>query len=198
MSRLILASASPRRPILLEQIGIKADHIAPVHIDETPLKDELARPYCQRMAIEKAKAAHGLFPDDIILAADTVVACGRRVLPKAMTVDQARSCLDLLSGRRHRVYGSVCVMGPDGKPRVKVSMTVVAFKRLDQKEIEDYLASKEWEGKAGGYAIQGLASRFISFIRGSYSCVVGLPLYETYCLLKGTPFSSSKVASSPV
>jgi septum formation protein len=180
---LVLASASPRRLDLLRQIGIEPARVAPADIDETPAKRELPAAYAQRMA--RAKAAAVGSPGDIVLAADTVVACGRRILPKAETVEQARACLDLLTGRRHRVLGAVCLIGPDGKPREKLTTSIVLFKRLSPAEVEGYLASREWHGKAGGYAIQGRAASFVSFLSGSYSNVVGLPLFEVTQMLRG-------------
>jgi septum formation protein len=185
-SRFILASASPRRRDLLAQVGRVPDLILNPNIDETPLPGELPLAHALRLAREKAAcaaedpAAQGAF----ILGADTVVACGRRILPKAEDRETARSCLTLLSGRRHRVVGGVAVIDPQGCPRTRSCVTTVAFKRLTAKEIDGYLASGEWEGKAGGYAIQGRAAVFVRFINGSYSNVVGLPLYETERLLE--------------
>ncbi len=181
--RLVLASASPRRHALLGQIGIIPDAVAAADINETPRKDETPRNLAQRLAREKAAAvttdgAH-------ILAADTVVACGRRILPKAETVAEARACLTLLSGRRHRVITAVVLRLPDGGRRERLVESVVGFARLSEAQIAAYLASQEWQGKAGGYAIQGLAASFIRFLSGSYSNVVGLPLYETAQLLRG-------------
>ncbi len=179
---LVLASASPRRLDLLRQIGIEPARVAPADIDETPAKRELAIAYARRMA--RAKAAAVASRGDIVLAADTVVACGRRILPKAGTVAEARACLDLLSGRRHRVLGAVCIVGADGARRERLVVSVVRFKRLDAAEIEAYLSSNEWNGKAGGYAIQGRAAGFVSFLSGSYSNVVGLPLFEVTQMLR--------------
>jgi len=176
---LILASASPRRLDLLKQSGIVPDEVIPAEIDETPHKNELPKAYVERMAREKyVVVAKNRHPSDTILAADTVVACGRRILGKPEDEAEARQFLELLSGRRHRVYTSVCVNG-----RLKTVMTVVRFKRLKSKEIDAYIASGEWRGKAGGYAIQGQAAAFIPAINGSYSNVVGLPLAETLGLL---------------
>ena len=179
---LVLASASPRRLDLLRQIGIEPARVAPADIDETAAKGELPVAYARRMA--RAKAAAVVSAGDIVLAADTVVACGRRILPKADTAQTARACLDLLSGRRHRVLGAVCVVGPDGGRRERLVESVVRFKRLSAAEIEAYLSSGEWNGKAGGYAIQGRAAGFVSFLSGSYSNVVGLPLFEVTQMLR--------------
>lgn len=179
---LILASASPRRKELLAQIGIIPDHIIPADIDETPLPQELPRAYVTRLAKEKASLIASQRAEAIILAADTIVACGRRILGKPETIKEAEKMLRLLSGRRHRVYTSLCVM-QGTKLRQRTVMTQVQFKRLSDVEIADYLRSGEWEGKAGGYAIQGRAAAFIPAIHGSYSNVVGLPLAETAALL---------------
>ena len=178
---LVLASASPRRLDLLRQIGIEPARVAPADIDETPAARELPIAYARRMA--RAKAAAVASEGDVVLAADTVVACGRRILPKAGTAEEARACLDLLSGRRHRVLGAVCIVGADGARRERLVVSVVRFKRLDAAEIDAYLSSGEWSGKAGGYAIQGQAAAFEPFLSGSYSNVVGLPLHETVNLL---------------
>ena len=180
---LVLASASPRRVDLLRQVGIEPGPIDPADIDETPGPRELPRPYALRMARAKLVAVAGRHAGAIVLAADSVVACGRRILPKAEREDEARRCLDLLSGRRHRVLGGVAVAAPDGRVRTRLVETVVTFKRLTADEIEAYLASGEWQGKAGGYAIQGRAARFVTFLSGSYSNVVDLPLHETTTLL---------------
>ncbi len=181
---LVLASASPRRLDLLRQVGIEPAKIDPAHIDETPGPRELPRAYALRMAKAKLAAVAGRHPGALVLAADSVVACGRRILPKAETVAEARACLGLLSGRRHRVLGGVAVGGASGAVRTRLVETAVRFKRLEPAEIDDYIESGEWKGKAGGYAIQGRAARFVSFLSGSYSNVVGLPLYETIGLLK--------------
>lgn len=181
---LVLASASPRRLDLLRQVGIEPAKIDPAHIDETPAPRELPRAYALRMAKAKLAAVACRHPGAIVLAADSVVACGRRILPKAETVEEARTCLALLSGRRHRVLGGVAVGGASGAVRTRLVETAVRFKRLEPAEIDDYIQSGEWQGKAGGYAIQGRAARFVSFLSGSYSNVVGLPLYETIGLLK--------------
>ena len=180
---LVLASASPRRVDLLRQVGIEPGTIDPADIDETPGPRELPRRYALRMAKAKLAVVAARHPGAIVLAADSVVACGRRILPKAEREDEARRCLDLLSGRRHRVLGGVAVASPDGTVRTRLVETVVSFKRLSPAEIAAYLAGGEWQGKAGGYAIQGRAARFVTFLSGSYSNVVGLPLHETTTLL---------------
>jgi septum formation protein len=181
---LVLASASPRRLDLLRQVGIEPATIDPAHIDETPGPRELPRAYALRMAKAKLAAVACRHPGAVVLAADSVVVCGRRILPKAETVDEARSCLALLSGRRHRVLGGIAVGALQGPVRTRLVETVVRFKRLEPAEIDGYVESDEWRGKAGGYAIQGRAAGFVSFLSGSYSNVVGLPLYETVGLLK--------------
>ena len=182
--RLILASASPRRLALLRQIGVEPDAIEAADIDETPRPKELPRALAARLAAEKA-AAVAPRRQGFVLAADTVVAVGRRVLPKAETEAEARRCLTLLSGRRHRVYGGVHLRRPDGKVAERVVETAVIFKRLEAHEIDAYLRSEEWRGKAGGYAVQGLAGMFVRALNGSYSNIVGLPLYETAQMLRG-------------
>jgi septum formation protein len=183
LARLILASASPRRRDLLAQIGVVTDAIAPTDIDETPLPGELPRQAALRLA--RAKAAAAAAPAAYVLAADTVVACGRRILPKAETEAQARACLTLLSGRRHRVLTAVVLVAPDGRRAERLAESVVGFARLTGPQLCAYLDSGEWHGKAGGYAIQGRAAAHIRFLSGSYSGVVGLPLFETASLLRG-------------
>ena len=183
---LILASASPRRRELIARLGLTPDAVAPADIDETPAKGELPRAYATRMAREKAEAAAS--DRGFVLAGDTVVAAGRRILPKAEDEATARKCLELLSGRRHRVLSAIALRAPDGSMRERLNETVVLFKRLSTEEIDAYIASGEWEGKAGGYAIQGIAEGLISRIQGSHSGVVGLPLYETRALLKAAGF----------
>lgn len=188
---LILASASPRRLALLNQIGIEPEHLVPAHIDETPEKGELPRKLAARLADQKAltaqhKARQSGFDDNaLVLSADTVVAVGRRILPKAELMEEASQCLRLLSGRAHRVYTAICVLTPQGQMRRRLVETRVRFKRLSAREIESYLASAEWRDKAGGYAIQGIAGAFVVKLVGSYSAVVGLPLHETVSLLAG-------------
>ncbi len=181
--RLVLASASPRRLALLEQIGVVPDEIAATDIDESPQRAELPRLLAQRLA--RSKAAAAARPEGLVLAADTVVACGRRVLPKAETPEQARDCLDLLSGRRHHVLTCVVLARAGGRTVERVVDSVVAFNRLTDDDKARYLDSGEWQGKAGGYAIQGRAAQHIRFLSGSYSNVVGLPLFETAQLLRG-------------
>jgi septum formation protein len=180
---LILASASPRRLALLRQIGVEPDRVASPDIDETPLKDELPRQLAIRLA--RAKAAALADPAGHVLGADTVVAAGRRILPKAETEAEARSCLDLLSGRRHRVFSAVVLLMPDGRRSERVVESAVTFIRLTDPQKRAYLAEGEWQGKAGGYAIQGKAAAFVRFLSGSHSGVVGLPLFETAQLLRG-------------
>ena len=184
--RLILASASPRRRELLARLGLTPDAIAPADIDETPFRAELPRDYAKRMAREKALAAAS--EEAHVLAGDTVVAAGRRILPKAEDEATARRCLELLSGRRHTVLSAIALRAPDGTLREKLSETAVKFKRLSADEIDAYIASGEWDGKAGGYAIQGAAEGLVSWLQGSHSGVVGLPLYETRILLKSAGF----------
>ena len=181
---LVLASASPRRLDLLRQVGIEPAKIDPAHIDETPGPRELPRAYALRMAKAKLAAVACRHPSAVVLAADSVVACGRRILPKAESIEEARTCLALLSGRRHRVLGGVAVGGASGAVHTRLVETAVRFKRLEPAEIDDYIQSGEWQGKAGGYAIQGRAALFVAFISGSYSNVVGLPLFETAALLR--------------
>jgi septum formation protein len=184
-ARLVLASASPRRLDLLRQIGIEPDLVDPADIDETPLRVELPRLYAARLARAKAETVRLRHPDAIILAADTVVACGRRILGKPDDERAARACLTLLSGRRHRVIGAIVVMNPNGNISLREVVSQVLFKRLTKSEIAAYLATGEWQGKAGGYAIQGKAAAFVAWMAGSYSNVVGLPLYESAQLLTG-------------
>jgi septum formation protein len=182
---LVLASASPRRVDLLTQIGYPPDLVLPADIDETPLTDETPTHHAERLALGKARKIAADHPTHFVLGADTVVACGRRILPKAEDPATARKCLSLLSGRRHRVFGGVALIGPDGKVALRRVQSAVAFKRLSEAELDWYLDSGEWHGKAGGYAIQGLAARFVREIVGSYSNIVGLPLFETSQLLTG-------------
>jgi septum formation protein len=180
---LILASASPRRVEILARLGVIPTLIDPADINETARKGEQPLPYARRMAAEKAAATAARHPGQFVLAADTVVACGRRILPKAESEDQARECLTLLSGRRHRVHSAVTLIGVDGSARHRVSTSVLTFKRLGEGDIAAYLASGEWSGKAGGYAIQGRAEAFVKTLTGSHSGVMGLPLYEVRALL---------------
>ncbi len=186
-ARLVLASASPRRLDLLAQLGIVPAAVVKTDIDETPLPAEMPRLYARRLAHAKADAAlaHADAADALVLAADTVVAAGRRILPKAETAEQASACLALLSGRRHRVLTAVVLAQPGGQRTERMVESVVGFARLQSGQMAAYLAGGEWEGKAGGYAIQGRAASFIRFLSGSYSNVVGLPLFETAQLLRG-------------
>lgn len=180
---LVLASASPRRLELLARIGIAPDAVLPADLDETAAPGEHPRTHASRLAAAKARVAALLRPGALILAGDTVVALGARILPKAEDLATARHCLTLLSGRRHRVYSAVAVLSADGVLREAISETVLRFKRLTPAEIDAYLAGGEWHGKAGGYAIQGSAEGFCAWLAGSHSGVVGLPLYETRKLL---------------
>lgn len=182
---LILASASPRRKDLLAQIGVTPDDIVPADIDETGRAGELPRDYVGRVAREKSAAIAAIRPDAFILAADTAVACGRRILPKTETEASARDCLTLLSGRAHRVYSGVVLIAPGGKTSERIVESRVKVRRLDRAAIEEYLESGEWRGKAGGYAIQGLFAKHIVSLIGSHPNVVGLPLYEVDNLLTG-------------
>lgn len=184
--RLILASASPRRRELLARLGLAPDLVAAADIDETPNGGEVPRAYARRMAREKAMAVPGQGAH--VLAGDTVVVVGRRILPKAEDETTARACLALLSGRRHHVLSAIALKAPDGTIRERLSDTVVRFKALSGAEVEDYIACGEWDGKAGGYAIQGSAEGLIAAISGSHSGVVGLPLFETRALLRSAGF----------
>ena len=192
--KLVLASGSPRRLALINQAGIEPEALRPADLDETPLRGELPRACANRLARAKADAALEMVRMDdelkgsYILAADTVVAVGRRILPKAELLDQAAQCLRLLSGRNHRVHSAVCLVTPNESFRQRLVETRVRFKRLSDEDIEAYLASGEWRGKAGGYAAQGIAGSFIVKMVGSYTNVVGLPLYETAALLAGEGF----------
>ena len=182
--RLVLASASPRRLALLAQIGVVPDAVTPSEIDESPLKDETPRLYVQRIAQAKATAQ----PDALVLAADTVVACGRRILPKPENETEAKACLTLLSGRRYHVLTAVALSGRDGRLRLRVCDSVLALSRLTQAQIAMVLDSGEWRGCAGGHAIEGRIAAYIRFLSGSYSNVVGLPLFETAALLRGAGY----------
>jgi MAF protein len=189
--KLILASGSPRRLDLLKQAGIEPDRLMPMDLDETPKKSEHPRSLARRLSIEKAKAALAAIKGEIawngsyVLAADTVVAVGRRILPKAELLEEASSALHLLSGRSHWVFTGICLVTPDRTIRQKVAETKVRFKRLSTADIDAYLSSEEWRGKAGAYAIQGIAGSFVQKLVGSYTNVVGLPLFETVQLLSG-------------
>ena len=185
---LILASASPRRLDLLKQIQITPDKILPADIDETEHKGELPRHVAERLALEKAQTIAKNHKESFILAADTLVAVGRRILPKTEDEQSTKECLALLSGRAHHVYGGLCLITPDGKEITRLIDTKVTFKRLSEENINTYLKTQQWQGVAGGYAIQGYASAFIKSISGSYSNVVGLSLYDTMNLLDGNGF----------
>jgi septum formation protein len=193
--KLVLASASPRRLLLLAQAGIEPDVLRPTSIDETPKRGEMPRTLVARLARAKAEAARDQvandkdYADSYVLAADTVVAVGRRVLLKPAVIDEAIASLQLLSGRAHRVLTGVCLITPDDRIKVKIVDTRVRFKRLSRAEIEAYIASREWRDKAGGYAIQGLAGCFVQKLVGSYTNVVGLPLTEVVGLLAGEGFT---------
>ena len=187
---LILASASPRRKSLLAQIGVVPDEIIPADIDETPGKDELPKSHAKRLAAEKAQVIAKTHSGAFILAADTVVGVGRRILPKAESEEEAKHCLKLLSGRSHRVFTGVCLISPNGLINSRVVETRLKMKRFSKPEFQSYLDSGEWDGKAGGYGIQGLAEAYISQINGSYSNVVGLPVYETRNMLVGAGYFS--------
>lgn len=193
--KLILASGSPRRLDLLKQVGIEPVRLMPMELDETPKKSEHPRSLARRLSTDKASAAYDeirrdpVWNDSYIVAADTVVAVGRRILPKAEYLEEASSALHLLSGRSHWVFTGVCLITPSGTVRQKIVETKVRFKRLSGLDIESYLASGEWRGKAGGYAVQGIAGCFVQKLVGSYTNVVGLPLFETLQLLSGEGFS---------
>ncbi len=186
--RLVLASTSARRLDLLARIGVVPERIIGPHIDESPRKGELPRAYALRLAREKAQAVERA-SDELVIAGDTTIALGRRILPPAETEDVQRTLLALLSGRRHHALSAVCLIGMDGRPRLRLADTVVAFKRLTRQEIDRYIACGEGLGKAGGYAIQGRAESFVRFLSGSHSGVVGLPLYDTRTLLESAGYS---------
>jgi septum formation protein len=192
--KLVLASGSARRLALLQQVGVDPDALMPADVDETPARSESPRELARRLARGKAEVARRAarnrddLRDAFIVSADTVVTAGRRILPKAEVIEEAAACLRLLSGRAHRVYTAVCVITPKDAVRERIVETRVRFKRLSREETESYLASGEWRGKAGGYAIQGLAGSFVVKLVGSYSNVVGLPVYETVALLDGAGF----------
>ena len=186
--RLILASASPRRIDLLARIGIVPDAVVPADIDESVLPGELPRDHALRLAREKAEAVAAGHPDDLVLAADTVVAVGRRILPKVEDEATLRACMKLLSGRRHRVLTGVALAAPGGALRTRLGETMIAMKRLSDEEIDYYAGHGEWRGKAGGYALQGYGEVYVRHIAGSYSNVVGLPVAETRLLLKAAGY----------
>ena len=187
---LILASASPRRLSLLAQIGITPDEVIPADINEDPIPGELPRQHAMRLATEKAIAISGQHPGKIVLGSDTVVGVGRRILPKTETPEEAEYCLKLMSGRAHRVFTGVAVVDAEGTVRTRMSETRVKFKNFSEQELTAYLESGEWQGKAGGYGIQGLAAAYIQNLNGSYTGVVGLPLFETRNLLTGAGYKS--------
>ena len=191
-AKLVLASASPRRKELLAQIGIVPDVIDPADIDETPIKGELPRHYVLRLAVEKAKAVAARHSGAYVLAADTTVAVGRRILEKPQDEAEARKFLELMSGRRHRVISGIALYTPEGKIIKRNPETVVQFKKLPRADMDAYVAGHEWEDAAGGYKIQGSAEQFIKFIGGSYSNVVGLSLYDTMQMLNGSGFCSAQ------
>ena len=190
---LVLASESPRRRTLLAQAGITPDLIVPAAIDETPRKGEEPRPYAERIATAKAEAVAAVHQGEgaFILAADTVVACGRRILPKAMSAEEVGFCLQLLKGRQHQVITAVALIGPDGRLRSRCVLTRLSFRRMSGAEIAAYAAGGEGLGKAGGYGLQGFAETFVRRINGSYSNVIGLPLLETCALLEGCGYARS-------
>lgn len=194
MVSFVLASQSPRRLELLKQIGVAVDTVDPAHVDETPLKDESPRELALRLGRAKAQAVSERHTGAIILAADTVVGVGHRSLPKAEDEATARDCLKLLSGRRHRVYGGFCIIDAQGRAHSRVVQSIVSFKKLSRLEIDAYIASEDWHGKAGGYAIQGLAAAYIRYLGGSYSNVVGLPLFEVSQILHGIGYEGLKSA----
>ena len=194
---LILASASPRRLALLAQVGIRPDHVVAPVVDEAPLKGELPRDLARRLAVAKARAVGRDVPDAMVLAADTVVARGRRMLGKPRCEGETRRFLAALSGARHRVYGGVALIGPGNRLAVRLVMTAVTFKRLSDRDMDLYIQSGEWRDKAGGYAIQGRAAAFVRQIVGSYSNVVGLPLFETCALLEGAGWAAPPAQRSP-
>ena len=191
--KLVLASASPRRLDLLAQIGIRPDFVSVADLDETPKRGELPASYARRLAIAKAEAVAATH-NGVILAGDTVVACGRRILPKAETTDTAESCLQLLSGRRHRVYGGIALITADRRLFIRVVRSQVKFCRLTGNDIADALAAGDWQGKAGGYAIQGFAARYIRHISGSYSNIVGFSLFDVAAFLDAAGY---RPASQP-
>lgn len=184
----ILASSSPRRQELLASIGLIPHKIISPDVDETPLKGEDIREYVKRIAQLKARTVHAQMPEAYVLGADTIVEMGRKIILKPQDAEDARRILEKLSGRRHRVYTGICAFSPKGQEVCRIVMTRVSFKRFSAEDIDDYIASGEWDGKAGAYGIQGKAAKFIKFISGSYTNIVGLPLYETDCLLKGIGF----------
>ena len=190
----ILGSGSERRIDLLKQIGVKPDLILTPNINEASKYKELPLSYVKRMAVDKNMVFQNKYPQSIILTADTIVSVGSRILPKAIDAKVAEECLRLISGRRHKVFTSFCLYSPNNPLKIKTTQSIVKFKRLEFKEISYYLETKEWQGKAGGYAIQGIAASFINFLSGSYSNIVGLPLAELYRMLLslGYQFNNDK------
>lgn len=188
MAKLILASASPQRKILLEQVGIIPDLILPADIDESEKKGESILAYAKRMSYEKAKAIHDLHPEAYVIGADTLVESRRIILHKTEDEAEARAFMKMLSGRRHRVITSVTVIAPHGKSATRFVKTTVQYKHLSEPEIDKFIATEEWRGKAGAYSILGHAQRYVKFMSGSVSSVVGLPLYETCSMLEGLGF----------
>lgn len=195
--RLVLASASPRRLDLLSQIGITPDAVIPADIDESEFAREHPRDVCVRLALGKARKVAESEKGAFILGADTVVACGRRTLPKGETREDVTSCLERLSGRRHRIYGGICIIAPDGREVTRCVQTMVHFKPLSADEINFYAKSGEGEGKAGAYGIQGLASAFVKKIEGSYSNIVGLSCYDTLAMLTGLGYTRKASHGTP-
>lgn len=186
--RLILASASPRRLDLLGLIGVVPDAVDPADLDETPQKGERPAAYAARVAAEKGALVASRHPGACVLSGDTVVAVGRRILPKTESEEEARACLALLSGRRHRVFSAITLIDGEGRARHRLTDSSVTFKRLERTEIDAYIATDEWRGKAGGYAIQGHAAGLIRAMQGSHSAIMGLPLYETRALLRAANY----------
>lgn len=196
-ARLVLASASPRRLDLLRQVGLTPDEVSPADIDESRRRDESPRQLALRLAVEKGQAVHQRASGAFVMSADTVVAVGRRCLPKAETEAEARACLTLLSGRTHDVLTGIAVIAPVGRAAQRLVASRVTFKRLHPSEVDGYIAGGEWRGKAGGYAIQGAAAALISEISGSYSAIVGLPLYEAVSLLEGLGYPVARRWAQP-
>jgi len=191
VQKLILASASPRRQELLSQINITLHEIIPANIDENIQPNEKPKSLAKRLSIQKAEHIYEDNRDCYVLAADTVVGCGHQVLDKALSSEQAYEFLNKLSQRRHRVYGGITLITPDGKKYTRVCETIVQFKKLSQQDVHDYIATNEWHGKAGGYAIQGIAGGFVKYMAGSYSNVVGLSLYDTITILQSAGFKTA-------
>jgi len=187
-NKLILASSSPRRVDLLAQIGVTPTQIIPADIDETPLKGEHPRKLALRLAIEKAKKIYAENKDYFVLGADCVVACGQRIMDKPVDADDARRIINILSARRHKVYGGICLISPSGKITSRLVETTVSFRRILKDEMNEFIKSNEWEGKAGGYAIQGLAGGYVKYLAGSFSNVIGLSVYDTLQMLNSAGY----------